>query len=179
MVILIDLDGPIADFEKGFLNKWRKKFPNKFFMRFEERKNFYIRDDYPQKLRKEVDKIYCGKKFILNLPVVKNGKEAVIEMLSMGHDVLFCSSPLSNYKNCVKEKYQWIEKNFGFNFTKKLILTKDKTLVKGDYLIDDKPEIGGIKKPEWEHLIFDAPYNREIKNKKRINWLNWKDVLEI
>ena len=57
MIILIDQDGPLADFEKEFLKRWRKKYPNEFFVPLKKRKNFYIRDDYPPELRKKIDSI--------------------------------------------------------------------------------------------------------------------------
>lgn len=178
MIILIDLDGPIADFETGFLNEWKRKFPGCFFAPTEKRRSFYIKEDYPEELREKVDEIYHNKNFILNLPIAPNSLEAIKEMVSRGLDVRICSSPLSNYKNCVGEKYQWVENNLGFDFTKKIILTKDKTLIKGDYLIDDNPTIDGITKPEWEHLLYDCPQNKQFDG-KRINWLNWKDILKI
>ena len=37
-----------------------------------------------------------------------------------------------------------MEEHLGSEFTKRVILTRDKTLVRGDVLIDDKPTIGGI-----------------------------------
>lgn len=71
-----------------------------------------------------------------------------------------------------------MEEHLGRDFVKRLILTKDKTLVFGDFLIDDKPEIKGVKLPSWEHLIFDQPYNINIiNNKRRINWNNYREVL--
>ncbi|MCT7149596.1 hypothetical protein M1196_23400, partial [Salmonella enterica subsp. enterica serovar Oranienburg] len=64
-----------------------------------------------------------------------------------------------------------------------MIITTDKTLVRGDILIDDKPVISG-ELPEystgtnharsWEHVIFDQSYNRHITNRRRI--LDWGDI---
>ena len=93
---------------------------------------------------------------------------------------LSTATPLSLYAYCVLEKYQWVEKYLGYGFTKKLILTRDKTLVRGDMLIDDKPEITGIQKPVWEHIIYDFPYNRHITGNRRIvRWKNWRKILGI
>ena len=39
------------------------------------------------------------------------------------------------------EKYQWVEKYLGKSAVSQLMLTKDKTIVHGDILIDDKPMI--------------------------------------
>jgi 5'-nucleotidase len=76
------------------------------------------------------------------------------------------------------EKYQWTEQHLGNEWAKKVILTRDKTLVKGDFLIDDRPEIIGVVTPVWEHVVFDKPYNRDVTNKKRLKSLkDWKSVL--
>jgi 5'-nucleotidase len=72
-----------------------------------------------------------------------------------------------------------VEKNLGPDWVKRVILTKDKTLVKADFLIDDKPEITGAEAvPVWEHILYDRPYNRGA-NRKRLTWANWKEVLGV
>ena len=44
-------------------------------------------------------------------------------------EVVICSSPITNYKNCVTEKYQWVEKHLGKDKIGQVMLTKDKTIV--------------------------------------------------
>lgn len=179
MLILIDQDGPLADFEQGFLDIWQKSFPDEFFIPLSERKTFYMRQQYPPHLTKKVDSVYTAPNFFINLKPTVGAKEAINKLIATGHDVRICTSPLSRYEYCVLEKYQWVEKHFGRDFTKRIILTKDKTMVRGDILIDDKPKIDGIFKPEWEHIIFDYPYNQEITDKRRLNWQNWEEILEL
>ena len=65
----------------------------------------------------------------------------------------------------------------GFGWTKKIILTKEKAMVRGDILIDDKPKIKNEDKALWEHIFYDKPYNREIEGKRRLTWKNWKQIL--
>jgi 5'-nucleotidase len=108
---------------------------------------------------------------------VPGAKEALEEMQARGFEVFICSSPLDTYNNCVLEKYEWIEKVLGPTWVKQIILTKDKTIIKGDFLIDDKPLITGVQDPpEWEHIVFDRPYNRGA-NRRRITWNNWREVI--
>ena len=45
-----------------------------------------------------------------------------------------------------------------------MILTKDKTLVRGEVLIEDKPNIIGGVSPVWKHIFYDALYNRNIND---------------
>ncbi|CAB3672027.1 hypothetical protein LMG3458_01146 [Achromobacter deleyi] len=177
MIILLDQDGVLADFEHAFIDAWHERHPDIAPVAFEDRKSFYIREDYAPELRGMAEAIYTAPGFIRNLPPVPGALDAVKELLALGMDVRICTSPLSQFENCVAEKYLWVEKHLGREATNRLILTKDKTLVQGDLLIDDKPLIQGAVKPRWKHILFDAPYNRGVTDRPRINWSNWRNVL--
>jgi 5'-nucleotidase len=141
-----------------------------------QRRSFHVRDDYPAEHRLKVDAIVESPDFYRCLPPVAGAIEAIQEILDEGISVFICTSPLTKYRNCVLEKYQWVEEHLGCEFTRRIILTTDKTLVCGDVLIDDKPAIVGAGTPYWRHLIFDQPYNRQADG-ARINWDNWRNVL--
>ena len=47
----------------------------------------------------------------------------------------------------------------GEDWIKRIILTKDKTIINADMLVDDRPQIQGATIPSWEHIIYDQPYN--------------------
>lgn len=178
MIVLVDQDNVLADFDGGFLTEWRRQFPDEPFVSFEQRRGLYVHKDYPKELRKKVLNICAAPGFIANLPLITGALESVVKLVELDHDVKICASPPLTYKNCVEEKYVWIEKHFGKDFTTRVILTRDKTLVKGDVLIDDKPEITGLLNPEWEHIIFDRPWNKTVQGKRRLTWQNWREVLQ-
>ena len=173
------MDNVLADYEGEFLTRYRKKYPNHSYIPFEKRNTFYIDEQYPKEANEAVIDILTSVGFFQNLPPVKGGKEALEEMKKLGHEVFICTSFIFKYENCVLEKFAWIEKNLGDEWIKKTIMTKDKTMVFGDYLIDDKPEPKGEKKPSWEHILYNMPYNKEVKNKRRLTWENWKEVLKL
>jgi len=177
MRILIDMDGVIADFDQEFLQRWRDRHADKFYIPVEERTVFYVKDEYPEELKPLVAEILLESSFFRDMLPVPGAQEALTEMRDMGLEVFICSSPLSTYNHCVLEKYEWVEKHLGPAWTKQVILTKDKTIIKGNFLIDDKPSITGAQDPpEWEHILYDRPYNRET-NKRRITWDNWRNIL--
>jgi 5'(3')-deoxyribonucleotidase len=79
---------------------------------------------------------------------IAGASEAVREMIDLGHKVWICTSPRSRSPYCVTEKHAWVENYFRSTFVGRLVVTKDKTLVRGRYLIDDQPEIRGTLNPE-------------------------------
>jgi len=176
MIILLDMDGVLADFETGFVEGWRARFPGVPPLDPALRRHFNITDDYPPEQRSMVVDVYGAEGFFLHLAPVAGAIEGVRALEAMGHDIRFCSSPLRRYRHCVGEKYAWIDHYFGLDFVERLILTRDKTLVRGDVLIDDKPEITGAVAPAWRRIVFDQPYNRGVRA-PRMTWANWREVL--
>jgi 5'-nucleotidase len=177
MRVLVDLDGVLADFEAYFLERWLLEHPGKFFVPLEERSTFHIFKQYPAELASKVHQIYNAPDFFGKLKPVPGGVEALEEMTKLGLEVFICTSPLREFKNCVLEKYEWVAGYLGRKWSDRIILTRDKTLIKADFLIDDNPEPLGAEIPAWEHIIYDQPYNRTITAKKRLTWANWREVL--
>jgi 5'-nucleotidase len=177
MIYLIDMDDVLADFDGEFYRRWNERHPERKIVPPEERKHFYIKNELPAEYGPLVSEINSEKGFILALPEIDGGVAGVNELLNAGNEVYICTAPLDKYHNCVLEKYEWVEQHMGFDWTKRLILTKDKYLVRGDILIDDKPDIKFAERAVWEQVLYDKPYNRYIKNKRRLTWKNWKQIL--
>lgn len=171
------MDGVLANFEEGFIRAWRKKFPNHPHVPLGKRKTYSLIENYPGGLEKDVQSIVTSRGFFENLSAIKGGKEALTKMEALGHDVFICTSPIAKYENCILEKYNWVSKNLGYEWTKKIIATKDKTLIYADILIDDKPEHIGLRKPVWKYVLFDAPYNKHVRSTPRITWNDWEKIL--
>ena len=105
--------------------------------------------------------------FFLNLQPIDGAIEAVNELIvSNKYDPYILSSPSVRNPTCYAEKRVWIENYFGLEFCKKLILSPNKGLNHGEYLIDDNVEgkgqdafkgelihFGGDEYPTWEHVI--------------------------
>jgi 5'-nucleotidase len=178
MLILLDQDGVLADFDEGFRRAWRARHPDHSPVARAQRRAFRVRDDYPAERRADVERIYASPGFFRGLEPVAGSIEAVREMLALGFDVRICTAPIDDYQHCVVEKYQWIEHHFGRLFTRRMILSKDKTLVAGDWLIDDNPVVKGARVPVWRHAVLDAPYNVESTAQARIRWETWRELLE-
>jgi 5'(3')-deoxyribonucleotidase len=103
--------------------------------------------------------------FFLDLKPLDFAIEGV-KTLQTKYDVWILTRPSIKNTHCYTEKAEWIKKYFGEDMLNKMILCPDKSLVKGDFLIDDdvkhgQPEFEG----EWLHFATDK-------------FLNWKLVVE-
>lgn len=99
--------------------------------------------------------------FFYSLPPFKNAIKAIKEMISLGYNIYFCTSPIKNSVTCVEEKILWIRKYFADveSLNDKIIITYNKCLIQGDLLIDDKPYYLNTTK-SWRQVLMDAPYNQ-------------------
>lgn len=82
--------------------------------------------------------------FFLNLEPLPDAIETVQWLVEQGHDVWFATRPSFHNPLSYTEKRICIENHFGFEMVKKLILIPDKSLLKGDYLIDDSVSDGQL-----------------------------------
>lgn len=176
-IVLVDMDGVLTDLDGELLMRFRKRHPELPYVPFEARKKFYAEDEFPSESQVAVRAIIREQEFFFDLLPVR-GALAAMKILAEQAEVFICTAPLLSNKSCIRDKVRWVEKYLGSEWLRRLIITKDKTLVYGDYLIDDKPKITGVCEPVWEHVIFNAPYNREVLDKRRIDWTNFQSVLK-
>jgi 5'-nucleotidase len=177
MVILIDMDNVIVDFDGCITNIFKRRYPDRDYIPVENLPNFYIKKSYPLESKGLIEEIYLEKGFFRSLLPVPGSLESISYIQSKIDEVFICTSPITKNPYCMQEKYDWVKENIGDEWTKKIVITKDKTVVHGDILIDDKPYVNGAIKPSWEHILYDRSYNLNVPNKKRLTWNNFKEVI--
>lgn len=174
--ILVDQDGVLANYTKAHLEAIRRRYPELPHIRVEDAIHFGTEDLFPLAYREGIEALTLEKGFFLNLEPIPGALDALREMLHAGHDVRICTAPKKDYRFCVPEKFDWVREYLGQEWVERIVITRDKTLVHGDFLIDDKPKIEGARTPVWEHILYDQPYNRDI-NQTRLTWGEHMKVL--
>jgi 5'-nucleotidase len=177
-VILVDMDGTICKFTKELLARAHTELGAPL-IREEDCTHFHTENEFEPHFRDAVAKLSDVPDFFENLEPVEGAIEALLEMEALGANVFICTSPKKFYHNphCAGEKHRWVMKYLGKRWTERVILSRDKTLVHGAVLIDDKPDVEGVAKPTWKHVYFDQPYNRGNSRPRITDWKKWKEVL--
>lgn len=129
LIVHIDMDGVLCDLVGGY-RRAREERPD-------------IR--YPQSLPGLFE----------SLAPIPGAIDAV-NRLRREFDVWVLTAPSTRNPLSYTEKRVWIEKHFDYPFTKKLIISPDKGLVKGDYLIDDFVSGKGQERFEGELIQFGS-----------------------
>ena len=142
-LLYIDLDGVVADFVSA--------------MNTHPKKNISPYDEHPD----TIPHIFRGLKPI-------NGAISAVNALieSSIYEVYFLSTAPWGNPSAWTDKRLWLEEKFGEKINRKLILTHRKDLVKGDILIDDRPN-NGAKDFEGELIKFGST-----------EYPNWNAVLD-
>lgn len=152
-ILHIDMDGVIADFE-GYI---KSKQPN---------------IDW---IDNQVD-IFCeaNPRVFRDLPVIEGTVESV-NFLKNHFDIYFLSTPMWHVPHSYKDKRLWIHDVFGDWSKNRLILTKHKDLIIGDYLVDDRTANGADRFlgellqfrteifPNWQSVVDYLKLQNNIK----------------
>lgn len=170
-VILIDMDGTLVDWDAGFIAAWNKRSP------LDRNLSYYMEDCVPVEYKHEAESLMNAEGFFLNLPPMEGALKAVQEMESEGGlNVFFCTSPLKLSMYCAQDKIDWILMHLGEEWLNKIIICQDKTEIRGDLLIDDKPAWNNLNSI-WKHVVFDAPYNKHLEIPRLKTWADWRSVI--
>ena len=129
--------------------------------------------------------LYVEPGFFRDMPPIDGSIKALHSMVAHGYNVRLCTSPLASSPVCLAEKAEWVIRHLGPQWIDRLILTRDKTLVRGELLIDDAPQAkGDSATPSWRHVYFAQPHNAPGKpgasaaRPRLERWSEWQAFLE-
>lgn len=140
-VLYVDMDDVLCEYSKAH-KRYKEEHPEV---------------DYPQ----------SKEGFFRNLEPIKGAVEAVNRLREIPDlDVYILTAPSHKNPLCYTEKRQWIENYFDLEFTRKLVITTNKGLLKGDYLVDDYLEGKGQESFTGELIQFASE-----------RFPSWKEVI--
>jgi 5'-nucleotidase len=169
MHLLVDMDDTIVEWGKAKDTGLRERWPHlKDFTFGDLQVGWDMNEGLNAEHRGALAELMDSPHFYYFMDPVPGAREALVQMEAAGHDVSIVSTPWLTNRTCMQDKYDWLEAEMGVGWGSKLILTRDKTAVRGDILFDDKPEIKGRYRPSWTQVVVDRPHNRYVTDAIRI-----------
>jgi 5'-nucleotidase len=176
--ILVDLDGTIAHFDKEFdriLNESYAHLVN--IPRSGKQVSFNLWEGRTPEEQEAIRDVMNRPGFYRHLEPMEGAIEAVKEMEEEGHEVWFLTAPWNTNPSCLQDKSDWIAEHFGEAHRDKLVFSKDKTIVSGDVLFDDKFPIAKKERADWIQVFVHQPYNANAEGARIRSWSEWRDVV--
>lgn len=177
-LVLVDMDGVQVDLVAGFWAAFEKAFPDGPSRSDVDETQFKIDAQLGPEWTEQVHSITNTPGFFATLQPIEGAVKAMNEMLEEGLDVRICTAPMLSNTTCASDKFWWVDAFNGDGWARRTAIVKDKTLMRGDVLVDDKPVITGDWTPIWKHVVFDATYNQDAPSPYRMHgWANWQETL--
>lgn len=127
-----------------------------------------------------LEEVFTADGFFGRLQPIDGARRVLRELTSLGHHVSFASTPYRTSRTCAGDKLTWMRRVHGQTAASRTALLEDKTTLRADVLIDDKPKITGHYPPHWRQLLYgEYPYNLHIPGPRLRQWTNAADVLEL
>jgi 5'(3')-deoxyribonucleotidase len=165
--ILIDMDDVMADAVARFLEWYERDFGTKYSR--EKLHGTKLSEIVPPEHRQQVLMYPHQKGFFKDLPVIQDSK-TIIEALNNKHEVFIVSAAME-FKHSLYDKFEWLDEHFPFISWKRRVFCGDKTIAKGDVLIDDHDF--NLSVFTGRPIVFTAPHNVHYTKYERMDtWLD-------
>lgn len=166
--LLLDMDGVITNFFKLLFDRYHARYGVRY--RVEDLKTHELEKMVGPVVYAQMAEIFNEPGFFAALEPYE-GALGEVAALSKEFDIFIATSP-TTWKDpktgrrginphCVVDKFSWISENLP-DFTRKMIVTKDKSLISGDALADDSDHnIGPWAEahPAGLAVVIEQPWN--------------------
>jgi 5'-nucleotidase len=177
MRIFLDMDGVLVDLMHGwlpYLNEISGKNLTEKDVDMWGLEKVY---DMPfSKIRKPLHR----EGFWEELPPYDGAVEFVEALDNAGHEVYIATAPFPS-DVCMWGKKMWVENHLHFLAPSRLILAHDKFLLRGDMLVDDKPE--NLLQFRGGRILFNQPWNINLPTGLMESWFTrvsgYSDILAL
>lgn len=171
MRIIIDMDEVLANTYAEFGKRYTERFGRIVSDEELVGKKYY---DLPGAADLRNEMLKPG--FFRNLPVMENAQEVVRELYEQ-HEVYIVTTA-TEFKHSMLDKWEWLEEHFSFIHHQRYVFCGNKSIVHGDYMIDDK--VKNIAPFNGTGLLFDSPHNVHDEGYHRVaNWLEVREYFQM
>lgn len=170
-LLLIDLDDTINELKPTWISRYNELYNDNLDYRTTTSYDIvkYVKPECGDKIFDILDE----DNFYLNLPIKEDCQEVLEELSNTFNIYIVTSSKLSH----IEQKSKWISKYLPMISQRNIITTFNKSLIKGDYLIDDHD--GNLDYFEGHKIKMVNDWGTPSDDYFTSNVRNWRDILKL
>lgn len=166
--LLVDMDGVLADVYSQFLRLESKETGIK--QSIESLYGKTEADAFPN-----YEQYVHSTDFFRKAPTMPGSIEG-LRYLNHKYKLLIVSSAME-FPDSLIEKYEWLNEFYPFISWKQIVFCGEKTVVKGDIMIDDHPK--NLNFFTGRRILFTQPHNIYLSNGEYERVDNWEQIIGI
>lgn len=168
--IALDMDEVIVNVIPKFLDYYERDFGTR-----PEQSQWWGKKIYQLPNAAHIRGYLHDEGFFADLPVME-GSQEVVKWLTEHFDV-FAVTAATEFRNSLRDKFDWLEEHFPFIGWQRLVLCGDKSIIQADYMIDD--HVFNLERFKGHGLLFTASHNLEENRFTRVDtWLEVRAFFE-
>jgi 5'(3')-deoxyribonucleotidase len=165
--LIVDMDDVLADATGQFIDYYEKEFGLRVERAVLDGKDGV--EGFPDNHSKLREFVFRPN-FFRTMRVNANSQH-VLKELNKKYEVFIVSAAIE-FPLSLPEKLEWLKEHFPFLTWQQIVFCGSKTVVHGDFMIDDLPR--NLERFNGEKFIFTAPHNKHYHQFQRLN--NWEEV---
>ena len=173
--VFVDMDNTLNAFSEGFANTTNKILGTNIQISGKDLVSYHI-EEAPQfhGLPDIKTRVFHDPSFWINIPVLEGAVEG-LQFIYENYDTYVLTAPFFAYKDCMKDKMDWMERHFPFFNVKKMIFCNDKHLITRGTLVDDHED--NLSKWEGTTVRVEYPYNMGCQVDHSCK--DWKEIKKL
>ena len=172
MIIFVDMDEVIADSYGHFIRLYNQEVNAN--LRRETIVSGEAWENVPPERQERVKQYHWEPGFFADLDPLPGSQDILKEIASV-HEV-YIATAATQFPNSLREKSDWLDQYFPFIHWRNRILCGDKSILKGDVLIDDRSY--NLRSFEGRSIMFASPHNNGSNGFEKVSsWSQLRTLL--
>lgn len=177
MIILVDVDGVVADLHVAWLARYNKDYNDN--LQSSQINKWAIHEFVKPECGRKIYEYLLDPTLYDDVPPMPGAEYNIKKLRKLGHKIVYVSSGF------FPAKVKWLaEKGFAIDFPYNdgrwdtladVVLTGNKSLVKGDIIIDDYPK--NLNGDRLAVLMYDSPWNWNAGQYRRV--YSWENIYQV
>ena len=170
-IICVDMDEVIADALGEHLHRYNRDFRERITRA--DLEGQWLWEFVPPERQEALTEYLMSEDFFAVLRVMPHAQR-VLERLQSRYEIYIATAAME-VPSSFNAKFEWLKKYFPFIPASHIVFCGNKSILRGDYLIDDNPR--QLRLFRGEGILFSSPANANVTGFRRVH--NWLEIEEL